>query len=84
MKAAEAISEVLKREGVEMIIGYPVNHILEFAARADIRPIIVRQERIGLHMADAISRMTSGKKIGVSKSVVQQVILSVKRRVYGD
>ena len=32
MKAAEAISEVLKREGVEMIIGYPVNHILEFAA----------------------------------------------------
>ena len=65
MKAAEAISEVLKREGVEMIIGYPVNHILEFAARADIRPIIVRQERIGLHMADAISRMTSGKKIGI-------------------
>lgn len=65
MKAAEAISEILKREGVEMVIGYPVNHILEFAARADIRPIIVRQERIGLHMADAISRMSSGKKIGV-------------------
>ncbi len=65
MKSAEAISEILKREGVEIVIGYPVNHILEFAARADIRPIIVRQERIGLHMADAISRMTSGKKIGV-------------------
>ena len=65
MKSAEAISEILKRESVEIVIGYPVNHILEFAARADIRPIIVRQERIGLHMADAISRMTSGKKIGV-------------------
>ncbi len=65
MKSAEAISEILKREGVEIVIGYPVNHILEFAARANIRPIIVRQERIGLHMADAISRMTSGKKIGV-------------------
>ena len=26
--------------------------------------MIVRQERIGLHMADAISRVTSGKKIG--------------------
>jgi thiamine pyrophosphate-dependent acetolactate synthase large subunit-like protein len=65
MKSAEAITEILKREGVEIVIGYPVNHILEFAARADIRPVIVRQERIGLHMADAISRMTSGKKIGV-------------------
>ena len=65
MKSAEAISEILKREGVEIVIGYPVNHILEFAARANIRPVIVRQERIGLHMADAISRMTSGKKIGV-------------------
>src|SRR5690606_37069436 len=56
---------ILKREGVEIIIGYPVNHVLEYAARADIRPIIVRQERVGLHMADAISRLSSGKRIGV-------------------
>ncbi|HEX3209701.1 MAG TPA: thiamine pyrophosphate-requiring protein [Geminicoccaceae bacterium] len=65
MKAGEAIAEILKREGVEIIFGYPVNHILEFAARAGIRPIIVRQERVGLHMADAMSRLTSGEKIGV-------------------
>ncbi|MEM7424433.1 MAG: thiamine pyrophosphate-requiring protein, partial [Pseudomonadota bacterium] len=44
---------------------YPVNHVLEYAARADIRSIICRQERIGLHMADAISRVTSGENIGV-------------------
>jgi thiamine pyrophosphate-dependent acetolactate synthase large subunit-like protein len=65
MKAGEAIAEILRREGVEIIFGYPVNHVLEFAARAGIRPIIVRQERIGLHMADAMSRLTSGQKIGV-------------------
>ena len=65
MKAVEAISEILRREGVELLIGYPVNHILEYAAHLDIRPIIVRQERIGLHMADAISRLTSGRSIGV-------------------
>ena len=47
MKTADAISEILKREGVEWVIGYPVNHILERAAAADIRPIIVRQERTG-------------------------------------
>jgi acetolactate synthase-1/2/3 large subunit len=65
MKAVEMIVEILKREGVEYVIGYPVNHILEYAARAGIRPIIVRQERVGLHMADAISRLSSGEKIGV-------------------
>ena len=65
MKAVEAVVEILKREGVECLIGYPVNHVLEYAARWDIRPIIVRQERIGLHMADAMSRMTSGKSVGV-------------------
>jgi acetolactate synthase-1/2/3 large subunit len=65
MKTADAIAEILKREQVEWVIGYPVNHILEHAAKADIRPIIVRQERIGLHMADAISRVTSGRKVGV-------------------
>ncbi len=65
MKVVEAIAEILKREGVEMLCAYPVNHIIEYAARADIRTIICRQERIGLHMADAIARMTSGEKIGI-------------------
>lgn len=64
MKVGEAVAEIMKREGIEILCGYPVNHLLEFAAKADIRPVIVRQERIGLHMADAISRVTSGKKIG--------------------
>ncbi|MGI9427000.1 MAG: thiamine pyrophosphate-requiring protein [Hyphomicrobiaceae bacterium] len=65
MKVVEAVSEILKREGITCVIGYPVNHVLEYAAALDIRPIIVRQERVGLHMADAISRLTSGKQIGV-------------------
>ena len=65
MRVANAIAEVLKREGVKFIIGYPVNPIIEAAAEADIRTIIVRQERIGLHMADAVSRLSSGHDIGV-------------------
>jgi acetolactate synthase-1/2/3 large subunit len=64
MKVGEAIAEILKREGVEILTAYPVNHMIEHAAAKDIRPVIVRQERIGLHMADAISRLSSGKKIG--------------------
>src|SRR6266511_2113063 len=65
MKAVAAVAEILKREGVKFLIGYPVNSIIEAAAQADIRTIIVRQERTGLHMADAVSRVTSGKRIGV-------------------
>ena len=65
MRVAAAVAEILKREGVEFLIGYPVNPIIEAAAEADIRTIIVRQERTGLHMADAVSRMSSGRRIGV-------------------
>jgi thiamine pyrophosphate-dependent acetolactate synthase large subunit-like protein len=65
VKVGEAIAEILKREGVEILFGYPLNHVLEAAAGADIRTIIMRQERVGLHMADAYSRMSSGAKIGV-------------------
>src|SRR6266404_2899468 len=65
MKAAAVVAEILKREGVKFLIGYPVNQIIEAAAEADIRTIIVRQERVGLHMADALSRVTSGDRIGV-------------------
>jgi thiamine pyrophosphate-dependent acetolactate synthase large subunit-like protein len=64
MKVGAAIAEIMKREGVEILTAYPVNHLIEYAAAADIRPIIVRQERTGLHMADAISRMSQGRKIG--------------------
>lgn len=65
MKVSEAIAEILKREGVEILTGYPVNHVIEQGAVDGIRPIVVRQERTGLHMADAISRLTSGRTIGV-------------------
>ncbi|WP_353212748.1 thiamine pyrophosphate-requiring protein [Rhodovarius sp.] len=60
----EAIAEIMRREGIEVLTGYPVNHLIESCAAIDIRPVMVRQERIGLHMADAISRVTSGRQIG--------------------
>jgi acetolactate synthase-1/2/3 large subunit len=65
MKGAAAVAEILKREGVQSLVGYPVNPIIEAAAVADIRTIIIRQERTGLHMADGFSRVSSGKRIGV-------------------
>jgi acetolactate synthase I/II/III large subunit len=64
VKTSTAMAEIMKREGIEVLFGYPRNQLLEAAAIADIRTIIVRQERVGLHMADAVSRLTRGKKIG--------------------
>jgi acetolactate synthase-1/2/3 large subunit len=65
MKVADAVAHALKAEGVEILFAYPVNPLIESAAKLDIRTIIVRQERIGLHMADAVGRMSSGERIGV-------------------
>jgi acetolactate synthase-1/2/3 large subunit len=63
MKVSQAIAEIIKREGVTNLFAYPLNPLIEACAEADIRPIIVRQERTGVHMAD--SRMTSGDTVGV-------------------
>ncbi|MBN8816830.1 MAG: thiamine pyrophosphate-requiring protein [Sphingomonas sp.] len=65
MKVSTAIAEILRLEGIDVVFGYPRNAVLEQAAAAGIRTVIVRQERTGLHMADALSRMTRGRRMGV-------------------
>jgi thiamine pyrophosphate-dependent acetolactate synthase large subunit-like protein len=65
MNVSAAIAEILKREGVELLFAYPRNKVIEAAAEANIRPIIVRQERIAVHMADAVARLSRGQRIGV-------------------
>ena len=65
MNVAQVTAEILKREGVDVLLTYPLNPLTESAAEANIRPLVVRQERVGVHMADCISRMTSGDKVGV-------------------
>jgi thiamine pyrophosphate-dependent acetolactate synthase large subunit-like protein len=65
MKVAQAIAKAMKAEGVDTLFAYPVNPLIEAAAAEDIRTVIVRQERVGLHMADAYSRVSSGEKLGV-------------------
>jgi acetolactate synthase-1/2/3 large subunit len=65
MNVGQVIAEVMKREGVEVLLTYPLNPLTEFAAAAGIRPIVVRQERVGVHMADAIGRLSSAEKVGV-------------------
>ena len=64
MKTIDAISEILKREGVEHLSCFPTTPVIEAAAVAGIRPIICRQERVGVGIADGYSRVTNGEKMG--------------------
>jgi acetolactate synthase-1/2/3 large subunit len=65
MKIADAIARVLQDEGIGHLVCYPRNPLIDPCAAIGIRPIICRQERVGVHIADGISRSTNGKTIGV-------------------
>jgi acetolactate synthase I/II/III large subunit len=65
MKVMDAITEILKREGISTMFCFPTTPIIESAAAAGIRPVICRQERVGVHMADGCARVMNGKPAGV-------------------
>ena len=65
MKVVDAIAEILKREGVKYLPCYPTTSTIEAAAAAGIRPIVCRQERVGMGIADGFSRVSNGRPVGV-------------------
>jgi acetolactate synthase-1/2/3 large subunit len=65
MNGAGVIAEILKREGTEFLSCYPRNPLIEASAALDIRPILCRQERVGVGIADGYSRVKRGKRNGV-------------------
>src|SRR6202011_3840119 len=65
MNGAAVIAEILKREGTEFLACYPRNPLIEACAELDIRPILCRQERVGVGMADGYTRISRGRKNGV-------------------
>jgi thiamine pyrophosphate-dependent acetolactate synthase large subunit-like protein len=65
MNGAAIIAEILKREGGEFLSRYHRNPLIEASAASDIRPILCRQERVGVGIADSYSRVNRGKRNGV-------------------
>ena len=65
MRIVEAIAQILQQEGVEFLSTYPTTPIIDAAAAVGIRPILCRQERVGVGIADGFSRTTNGRRLGV-------------------
>ncbi|MCH7626627.1 MAG: hypothetical protein IIC83_11940, partial [Chloroflexi bacterium] len=65
MNGDQVLAKILKIEGVEWISCFPAQTLIDACSREGIRPIMCRQERAGVNMADAFSRINNGKKIGV-------------------
>ena len=65
MKVADAVAQALKAEGVEYLICYPRQSLIDACTKIGIRPVICRQERVGVGIPDGISRSTQGRRIGV-------------------
>ena len=63
MKVVDAIARILKIEGAEFLSAYPTTPLIEAAARADIRPVLCRQERVGVGIADGYARASNGTKL---------------------
>jgi acetolactate synthase-1/2/3 large subunit len=66
MTGAEAVVESLRREGIEIVFGYPGGAVLplyDVLYESDIRHILVRHEQGAAHAADGYARATG--KVGV-------------------
>ena len=71
MNGGEAVVEMLKRFGVEMMFGLPGDqtHIYDaIHRRSSIRHVLVRHEQAAAHMADAYARKTG--RVGVCDAAV--------------
>ena len=65
MTGADLLVKILKAEGVRQCFCFPMSPIIEALARAGLRIVTTRQERVAGNMADGVSRSTNGNEIGV-------------------
>ena len=65
MTGYEAMARVLAAEGVTCLSAFPLQELIETGAKIGIRPIICRQERTGVNIADGYTRVTNGARLGV-------------------
>jgi|SwirhirootsSR2_FD_contig_41_1198434_length_2701_multi_3_in_0_out_0_1 acetolactate synthase-1/2/3 large subunit len=65
VKAAQGLARILKAEGIPWVACYPTNHVNNALGEEDVPILMMREERYAVAVADAFSRVTGGKQIGV-------------------
>src|SRR5262245_2776395 len=64
VKAANGFARILKAEGIPWVSCYPTNHVNNALGEEGVRILMMGEERFAVAVADAFSRVTSGKQIG--------------------
>ncbi len=65
VKAANGFARILKAEGIPWVSCYPTNHVNNALGEEGVPLLMMGEERFAVAVADAFSRVTSGKRIGV-------------------
>lgn len=65
MKATNGVIKIIQQEGTEFLSVMPVTPITIAASEESLRIVMMREERFAVALADAYSRASNGKKIGV-------------------
>ncbi len=61
MLVMDAMAQILRKEGIETMFCFPTTPIIEAAVAAGLRPVICRQERVGVDMAAGFARVANGR-----------------------
>ena len=62
MKVIDAVARILKIEGAEFLSAYPTTPLIEAAAKAEIRPVLCRQERVEDRLGQRQPRKHEGER----------------------
>ena len=65
VKAANGFARILKTEGAPWVSCYPTNHVNNALGEEGVPILMMGEERFAVAVADAFSRVTSGRQIGV-------------------
>ena len=65
IQAAKGIAQILKQEGIRWVSTFPVCCVNNALGEEGIPMVMMRDERYAVAIADALSRVTGGRQIGV-------------------